>query len=139
MGFPKNLRRLMQRDGITMYKLSREVGVHQTTIKNWLDGESEPKLDPLKKMFNIFHVSYDELLGEPGPAGYVNRDVAYYHSHVNQTTLVTFAGHDTAVIPDTLLQTWAGLNKKGLQTLCDIAEGLSHLPAYQDRQREGSA
>ena len=47
MDFPENLRRLMQRDGITMYRLSREVGVHQTTIKNWLDGESEPKINML--------------------------------------------------------------------------------------------
>lgn len=139
MDFPENLRRLMQRDGITMYRLSREVGVHQTTIKNWLDSESEPKINMLTKLFYLFHVSYDELLGEPEPAGYVDHDVAYYHSHVNQTTLVTFTGHNTAVIPDMLLQTCAGLNKKGLQTLCDIAEGLSHLPAYQDRQREGSA
>ena len=48
MGFPENLHRLMQRDNISMYRLARELDVHQTTIKNWLSGESEPKLMYLK-------------------------------------------------------------------------------------------
>lgn len=136
MGFPENLHRLMQRDNISMYRLAQELDVHQTTIKNWLSGESEPKLMYLKMLFNIFRVSYDELIGEPEPAGYVDRDIAYYHSHVNQTTLVTFANKNTTVIPDKLLQTCANLNKTGINVLCDIAAGLSHLPQYQTTTKE---
>ena len=136
MGFPENLHRLMQRDNISMYRLARELDVHQTTIKNWLSGESEPKLMYLKMLFNIFHISYDELIGESEPAGYVDRDIAYYHSHTNQTTLVTFANKNTAVIPDKLLQTCASLNKTGLNILCDIAAGMSHLSQYQTNTKE---
>lgn len=136
MGFPENLHRLMQRDNISMYRLARELDVHQTTIKNWLSGESEPKLMYLKMLFNIFRTSYDELIGESEPAGYVDRDIAYYHSHTNQTTLVTFANKNTAIIPDKLLQTCASLNKTGLNILCDIAAGMSHLSQYQTNTKE---
>ena len=48
MGFAENLSKLMKHNNISMYRLAKEVDVHQTTVKNWLDGESEPKIAALK-------------------------------------------------------------------------------------------
>ena len=63
MGFAENLNRLMKHSNISMYRLAKEVDVHQATVKNWLEGESEPKIAALEKMVKLFGVPYDELLG----------------------------------------------------------------------------
>ena len=64
MGFTDNLSNIMAKRNVTAYRLAKEVGVHQTTIKNWLDGESEPKIAALEKIVAFFGITYDELLGD---------------------------------------------------------------------------
>ena len=57
MGFAANLSRLMEYHNISMYRLAKEVGVHQTTVKNWLEEESEPKIAALEKIVGLLGVS----------------------------------------------------------------------------------
>lgn len=45
-----------------MYRLSKLLGVHPTTIKNWLDGNTEPKTEMLIKIADVLKVSPSELL-----------------------------------------------------------------------------
>lgn len=74
MSFAENLSKLMQRDGMTKYRLSKMAGCSATTVANWLAGkEATPAY--LQKLSEIFSVSTDHLLtGEgkekaPAPEG----------------------------------------------------------------------
>lgn len=40
--FSETLAALMKEKGETNYRLAKEIGVSQTTVKNWLDGKNEP-------------------------------------------------------------------------------------------------
>lgn len=62
MNFAQNLARIMKKKEITMYRLSKLLGVHPTTIKNWLDGNTEPKTEMLIKIADVLKVSPSELL-----------------------------------------------------------------------------
>ncbi|WP_324824994.1 helix-turn-helix domain-containing protein [Sinanaerobacter sp. ZZT-01] len=62
MTFSEILRRLMKNGNITPYRLSKDLNVHQTTIKNWLDGQT-PGPENIQKIANRFHVSIDFMLG----------------------------------------------------------------------------
>lgn len=48
MNFAQNLKAAMESKSITMYRLAKELGVHQTTIKNWIDGKGEPRISEVQ-------------------------------------------------------------------------------------------
>ena len=136
MGFAANLSRLMEYHNISMYRLAKEVGVHQTTVKNWLEGESEPKIAALEKIVGLLGVSYDELLGdvEYDPSRGSKGSISFVDDGSLGLTLVQLGpgGRDGVLyMPDNLLCTFARLNRKGVETVCDVADGLSTIVAYQ--------
>lgn len=63
MGFKLNLYELMQKNDVNSYKLAKSVGVHVSTVTNWLNG-SNPKLEHLCSVSAFFNVPVDELLKE---------------------------------------------------------------------------
>lgn len=65
MGFQANLYGLMQKNNVNSYKLAKSVGVHVSTVTNWLNG-SNPKLEHLRSLSAFFDVSTDELLKGEG-------------------------------------------------------------------------
>lgn len=61
--FGENLTRLMRENHITAYRLAKDLDVHQTTIKNWMDGKTFPSSDKLNKISAEFGISADLLMG----------------------------------------------------------------------------
>lgn len=53
---------LLQKYGVTAYKVSKETGVSQSTLSDWKRGISTPKQDKLQKIANYFGVSLTYLL-----------------------------------------------------------------------------
>ncbi len=62
MSFAQRLKEAMHERSFTMYRLSKELGVHQTTISNWLSGRTEPRLEQLVKISEILKLSTSYLL-----------------------------------------------------------------------------
>ena len=63
MAFCETLSLLMQQhDNMSKYRLAKEIGVHQTTIKNWLEGNTVPSASDMNKIAVYFDVSVDYLL-----------------------------------------------------------------------------
>lgn len=61
--FSCNVRRLMSDKHISSCKLAKSVGVHVSTVTNWING-SNPKLEHLCSVSAFFNVPVDELLKE---------------------------------------------------------------------------
>lgn len=53
---------LLQKYGMTTYKVAKETGISQTTFSNWKSGRSMPKTDALQKIADYFGVSLDYLI-----------------------------------------------------------------------------
>lgn len=53
---------LLQKHGVTPYKVSKETGVSQSTLSDWKRGVSTPKQDKLKKIADYFGVSLEYLM-----------------------------------------------------------------------------
>lgn len=53
---------LLQKYGVTPYKVSKETGVSQSTLSDWKRGISTPKQDKLQKIADYFGVSLTYLL-----------------------------------------------------------------------------
>ena len=46
------------------YRLAKEIGVHQTTVKNWKSGACAPQYEHLKRIADHYGVTVDELMKE---------------------------------------------------------------------------
>lgn len=69
---------LLQKNGITTYKLCKDTGISQTTISNWKTGRSIPKQDKMKTIADYFNVSIEYLTSgkekEGGETYYLNEE-----------------------------------------------------------------
>lgn len=65
MDYAKTLCELMERNGVSSYKLAKDIGVHVSTISNWRHGKS-PKVEHLKLVANYFGITVDTLLCNNG-------------------------------------------------------------------------
>ncbi len=61
--FVENLKQLMKESNITQTELSKNIGVSQSAISNWLKGVKEPSLTSLWLVADYFGYTIDELLG----------------------------------------------------------------------------
>lgn len=53
----------MEVNAISSYRLAKEIGVHQTSIKNWRNG-TRPLIEHLKKVSDFFGVSVEDLISD---------------------------------------------------------------------------
>ena len=54
--------RLLQKYGVSAYKVAKETGVTQSTLSDWKRGRSTPKTENMKKLADYFGVSIDFLM-----------------------------------------------------------------------------
>lgn len=53
---------LLQKYGVTAYKVSKETGVSQATLSAWKAGDYTPKVEKLQKIADYFNVSLEYLM-----------------------------------------------------------------------------
>ena len=63
MDFAQRLSILLERDKVSRGKLAKAVGVHTSTVTNWIDGK-EPKIERLVKVAEYFKVPVAYLTGD---------------------------------------------------------------------------
>lgn len=63
MGLKENLVRLQSENGETNYRLAKEIGVSQTSVKNWRDGVTHPFPRHVKAIAKHYGVKVEELMG----------------------------------------------------------------------------
>lgn len=56
--------KLLREKQVTAYKVAKETGIAQSTLSDWKNGRSTPKLDKLQKIADYFGVSLEFLLKE---------------------------------------------------------------------------
>lgn len=54
--------KLLQKYGVTAYKVSKATGVTQTSLSNWKSGRSTPSAKTLQKIADYFGVSIEYLM-----------------------------------------------------------------------------
>ena len=58
----KIFEQLLQKYGLSAYKVSKETGITQSTLSDWKRGRSTPKSDNMKKIADYFGVTIDYLM-----------------------------------------------------------------------------
>ena len=69
---------LLQKHGVSTYKVSMETGIAQSIFSSWKRGISKPKQDKMQKIADYFNVSVEYLLTgkekEGGETYYINEE-----------------------------------------------------------------
>ena len=73
MGFKEQLTKLRKRNNMTQIDLAKLMDVKQYVISSWEIGRSEPTINQLKMLSNIFKISVDYLLDKEF-IGYCNEE-----------------------------------------------------------------
>lgn len=55
-------KKLMDERGLTSYRVSLDTGIPQTTLSDWKNGRSKPKVDKLKILADYFSVSLETFV-----------------------------------------------------------------------------
>jgi len=55
-------RQIIQKKGLTPYRVSKDTGIPNSTLSDWKSGRSKPKADKLLKIANYLEVSVEELI-----------------------------------------------------------------------------
>lgn len=61
-----NFSRLIKQRKITAYRVAKETGISQSTLSDWKNGKSTPKVDKLMKIADYLNVPLEELLKDKG-------------------------------------------------------------------------
>lgn len=58
----KKYEKLCLEQGKTSYQVAKETGISQSTLSDWKNGRSNPKIDKLKILADYFGVPIEQLL-----------------------------------------------------------------------------
>ena len=68
---------LLQKYGVSTYKVSKDTGIAQSVFSSWKNGISTPKADKIQKIADYFNVSPEYLMtGEEQNGYYLNEETA---------------------------------------------------------------
>lgn len=112
----------------------------ETLILGNTDSDKNSKDDAMvsaiEKIVKFLGISYDELLKRANfdPACGVKGNIRFSNDGSAGLTLVQLGngGRDGVLyLPDSLLLSFARLNRKGVEAVCDVADGLTSIVKYQ--------
>ncbi|MDU2971048.1 MAG: helix-turn-helix transcriptional regulator [Veillonella sp.] len=58
----KNIFKMMDIQGVSAYKLSKETGISESVISRWRSGEQSPSVSSLVKVSHYFQCGLSELM-----------------------------------------------------------------------------
>lgn len=61
MPFAENLVKLQEENGVTNYRLAKDLGVHCTSVQNWRDGKM-PQLKHAHSVATYFNKTLEEMM-----------------------------------------------------------------------------
>ncbi|MCT0060017.1 XRE family transcriptional regulator [Lactococcus lactis subsp. lactis] len=58
----ENIQYYLDKKGINSVKLAEDLGINYTTIRNWIQGRSYPRIDKIEMMANYFGIEKSDLV-----------------------------------------------------------------------------
>ncbi|MCX4362622.1 MAG: helix-turn-helix transcriptional regulator [Clostridia bacterium] len=61
--FAENFKKYLEENKISVSSLAKEIGIPQSTMSNWLNRGSKPRIEDVVKICDYFCISVDYLIG----------------------------------------------------------------------------
>ena len=156
MDFAQTLKSIMENKSVTMYRLAKDIHVHPTTVKNWLDGKSEPRISELEAIAGALDTHILDLMGVGEKLDKYQTEALHPQSEQVQEVLSedvrdtydALSKEEQAEfwkilqqsnhLQSALLNAYGRLNAKGQQTAVERVEELTEIPRYQRREPQAA-
>lgn len=126
--FSHNLKDLVQKNGCTYTELADALNIRKSTVSNWINGISLPRMDKIDKICNYFNIKRSDLLedktktNEPDAKNNREKKVSYEYEQINRkkniTDNITEAFYQMYIAEE-------DIRKKTLKALIEILEQLN--------------
>ena len=71
----RNLKKYMELNGKDRSEICHDLDIKYTTLADWLNGKTYPRIDKIERLANYFHISKADLVeGPPEQDYYINDD-----------------------------------------------------------------
>lgn len=61
----KNIRRYVEINGISLNRMAQDLGIPATTVSNWVNMNTYPRIDKIELMARYFNITKADLVEEP--------------------------------------------------------------------------
>lgn len=136
MTFAQRLKNAMEEKSVTAYRLSKQINVHQTTISNWLNGRSEPRIDQLEAIaealdiFPSYFIGYDEKIK--------NNEMSKEElSEVKEIAWDSYKSHPP-VLRDRVIAVFDAMSDRGRLEYAKRGEEMLLVPEYKQEEPDNN-
>lgn len=129
MSFAQKLNDIMLQRNINAYKLSKLLNVHPTTISNWLNGKTEPKLTMIKDICSVLNISLNYFIDDTAKKKSPN---ILELLGIPRTEEEYEARRKVGI----LIKKYEALNQQGKEKLLIYADDLYTNPQYKEKDIE---
>ena len=148
MSFAQKLNDIMLQRNINAYKLSKLLNVHPTTISNWLNGKTEPKLTMIKDICSVLNISLNYFIDDTAKKKSLNifelsgspRTEEEKKKSPNILELLgiprTEEEYEARRKVGILIKKYEALNQQGKEKLLIYADDLYTNPQYKEKDIE---
>ena len=78
-----NINRLMKRNGIDRRKLSNDLNVSYTTLADWINAKTYPRIDKIESMAKYFHVDKASLVEDQSNKSKKDNNAELLAAHID--------------------------------------------------------
>lgn len=72
---------ILDKKGITAYKMAKDIGMSTARLSNWKQGKSTPSAEALSQIADYLGVSTDYLLGRTDDPAFTIPEYQYFSEH----------------------------------------------------------
>lgn len=87
----ENIKRLLEQKGLNPRQMAIELGFKYTTVNDWVNAKSYPRIDKIETMANFFNVSKSALVEEYNPASdnismdnNIDKQISKYYTNIKK-------------------------------------------------------
>ena len=87
----ENIKRLLEQKGLNPRQMAIELGFKYTTVNDWVNAKSYPRIDKIEIMANFFNVSKSALVEEYNPASdsismdnNIDKQISKYYTNIKK-------------------------------------------------------
>lgn len=86
-----NIRRLLNREGMTQTELAKKLGVGRSTVSMWISSNADPRMSKVDAMCEIFHCTRADIFERPTVSVSEIQSIFAQLSESNQAKLLELA------------------------------------------------
>lgn len=138
--FVKNLKRILKEQHCMASELADGIGVRKSTISNWMNGRSLPRMETVNTICGFFNINRDELFKDDSINPISGGDTLAHSTMETRDQLLGDTPRTRQEAEDwkenILMENYRKLNAKGKEKAIESVEDLTYIEKYTESDKK---